>query len=529
MNQFLIYHTYFPPSVKDYLEGKKTLKPFYAFPPTLDGLRQAGQNRAADASKGKILAEVLRGQYQTLGISGREVTEAIDALEKGNALTVTTGHQINLMTGPLYTVFKIASTIKLARILQAEFPEKKIIPVYWAATEDHDFEEISSVFINGNTYTWTPPYPVSGAVGRLSTEGLEEFFRQMETHEGKKLSLNRIYRIFRKAWTAQPNLSLAMRKAVHDLFGSEGLICLDPDDARLKTLAVPVFQKELFNQTSFPLIRETSEKLRNLGHKPPAEPREINLFYLKENLRGRIISDGEKWKVLNSEISFSAHELKTELYANPERFSPNVLLRPVYQETILPNIAYIGGPAEIVYWLQLGAVFEAFGVPFPVLIPRDGFLPLPKKIYDQFISAGFSTDDLLLPSVRLLERYVRERIGEKLSTEKESQTIIKLFKGLKDRFSVVGPQSAAVFGASERKILRELEKMSYKAIKLAMKKEKDMHTFLLKRERIVLPGGVPAERKNNPAEFLGAWGPEPIRHLIETCRPLEPGMKIITY
>ncbi len=529
MNQPLIYHNYFSPAVKDYLEGNESLKAFYSHSPTLEGLKLAAENRKWDSSAAKTLSAVLREQYQALGKTGKSVMEAIEALKKGNAITLTTGHQINLMTGPLYTVFKIASTIKLARILQQEFPEKKIIPVYWAATEDHDFEEIRSVFINGNTYTWEPPFPVSGAVGRISTQGLHDFFSQIEKNEGEKITLNRVFQTFKKAWTEQPTLSLAMRKAVHELFGSEGLICLDPDDARLKRLASSVFEQELFEKKSHPLIRNRSELLQDLGHKPPVEPREINLFYLKEHFRERIISEDNQWKVLNTEISFSAEELKTELKEHPERFSPNVVMRPVYQELILPNIAYIGGPTEILYWLQLGSAFEAFGVPYPVLVPRDGFLPLPKDLYESFRKFGFSDEDLLVPAQRLLERYVRERMGEKLSTEKETKAIQALFLELKERFSDVGPQAADTFGASEKKIIREIEKLSAKALKLAMKKEKDMKNFLEKRDRLVQPGGVPAERKNNPTEFLGAWGPDSINQLIETCRPLEPGMKIITY
>lgn len=529
MNQPLIFEHYFPPAVKDYLSGKADLQPFYAFDADLDGLKKAAEVRAENSAKNSILAQVLREQYKAIGPPGKAVTEALDALESGEAITVTTGHQICLLTGPLYVIFKIASTVKLARILQGEYPQKKIVPVYWAATEDHDFEEIRSIFLNEKKYTWNPPGPVSGAVGRISTSGMEQFFREIELGENHPLTINRIYRVFKKAWTEQPTLSHAMRKAVHDLFGEYGLVCLDADDARLKKEATALFKKELFEQPSYPFIKKSTESLIALGYKTPVEPREINLFYLKDGLRERIVRNQNGWEVLNADILFSADELKAELKNNPERFSPNVALRPVFQEMVLPNIAYIGGAAEITYWLQLKSVFDAFNTPFPVLIPRDGFLPIPEQAYRAFRDYGFSDEDLLKNPETLLKRYLSEKMESALTIEKEIETIETLFRHLKERFAFTGPQAEKTFGASEKNIRQEVKKMRAKALKLAAKKEESLQNFLKKTNGLAQPDGAPAERKYNFLEYLGIWEDPPIKTLIESCDPLRPGMKIVTY
>lgn len=529
MNQPLIFEHYFPPAVKDYLSGKGDLRSFYTFGPDLDGLKKAAEARAEKSPKNNILTQVLREQYNVIGPPGKAVSEALDALERGEALTVTTGHQICLLTGPLYVIFKMASAVKLARILQAEYPQKKIVPIYWAATEDHDFEEIRSLFIHEKKYTWNPPSEVSGAVGRISTSGMDALFKELELGENHPLTINRIYRVFKKAWTEQATLSQAMRKAVHDLFGEYGLVCLDPDDARLKKSATPLFEKELFEQPSYPLIKKSTESLIALGYKTPVEPREINLFYLKDGLRQRIVQNQNGWEVLNHDIRFSADELKAELENNPERFSPNVALRPIFQEMLLPNVAYIGGAAEISYWLQLKGAFDAFKTPFPVLIPRDGFLPIPEQVYRAFRNYGFSDEDLLENPDMLLKRYVNEKMKATLSIEKETEMMETLFRRLKERFAFTGPQAEKAFTASEKTMQRELKKMKAKALKLAAKKEESMQSFLQKTNRLTQPDGSPAERKYNFLEFTGAWGNAPIKALIESCEPLNPGMKIVTY
>ena len=530
MKQPLIFEHYFPPAVKDYLSGKGDLRSFYTFGPDLDGLKKAAEDRAEKCQKNNILTQVLREQYNVIGPPGKAVSEALDALESGEALTVTTGHQICLLTGPLYVIFKIASAVKLARILQAEYPQKKIVPIYWAATEDHDFEEIRSLFLNGKKYTWNPPGPFSGAVGRISTSGMDNFFRELEEPgENHPLTINRIYRVFKKAWTEQPTLSHAMRKAVHDLFGEYGLVCLDPDDARLKKEATPLFEKELFEQPSYTAIKKSTESLIALGYKTPIEPREINLFYLKDGLRERIVRNQNGWEVLNTDILFSADELKAELENNPERFSPNVALRPIFQEMLLPNVAYIGGAAELSYWLQLKNAFDAFETPFPVLIPRDGFIPIPANVYSEFRQYGFSDEDLMEKPDKLLKRYVSEKMDATLSIENEIETIEKLFMQVKERFAFTGPQAEKMFGASEKNIQREVTKMKAKALKLATKKEDSLHSFLQKINRLGQPEGAPAERKYNFLEFMGIWGDAPIKNLIESCEPLGPGLKIVSY
>lgn len=529
MEHRTITDTYFSPLVKDYLAGNEKLSPFYAYPLRLEAFSTAITKRRFSPEARERLVNVLNEQYKGLGKIQAAVKENIAALNQANTFTVTTGHQICLMTGPLYFIFKIASAIKLARQLQEAYPAYTFVPVYWAATEDHDFEEIRSVFLNGHTYTWEPPQPVAGATGRIATEGLADFFAGLETAEGEKLSYNSLYQTFKKAWTEQPNLSAAVRKAVHDLFGHLGVVSIDADDARFKQACSGWLGRELKEGFSQEAVKKTTAALHDAGYKPQIEPREINLFYLNNGLRERIIREGNVWLVNNTDIRFTETELDTELQQHPERFSPNVVLRPLYQEAILPNLAYIGGPAEIAYWLQLKGVFDAAEIDFPVLVPRDGFLFATQQDVERFLSLGFTADDMLRKAEANLRAYVERTHGKKLSVQHEKQVLYELFTNLKKRYAEADNHAEKSFAAVETKLKKELSKLEKKAKKFAGRKEEVTASFLQSVHEKWFPGGTLAERKNSILEFWGILGSTPAETLVEQANPLDPGLKVIAF
>ncbi|MCG9911947.1 MAG: bacillithiol biosynthesis cysteine-adding enzyme BshC [Flavobacteriales bacterium] len=527
MKKHILTGSYFSPLIKDYLADKDMLHPFYSFPFRMEGFENAHSNRQFSIEKRATLVSTLRKQSEELGKLPQEVLANIESLSKENTFTVTTGHQIGLLAGPLYFVYKIASAIKLAQELNARFPDKHFVPVYWAATEDHDFEEIRSVFLNGKTYAWNTG--ASGATGAISTQGIEAFFAEMESTEGEKLSFNRIYQIFKKAWTSQPDLSSAVRRAVYDLFGKQGIVCVDAQEKDLKQSFSDVIRKELFHQFSNPLVQETGETLRNLGYKTQVEPREINLFYLQKNIRERIVFEQNTWQVLHTDIRFTADELEKEITDYPERFSPNVVLRPLYQECILPNIAYVGGAAEIMYWMQLKQVFIAAHVDFPVLVPRDGFAFLPEKEVERFLALGLPIENLLKTPAENLKTYVQSMQGNNLSVQSEIKAIQTLIEELKQRYAGVLSQPLDFFSATEHKLTKELEKLEKKALRSAARNENETAGFLQSVHKKLYPGGILSERKESIIAYWGLLGDSPIEKLVELCEPLNPGLKLIIY
>lgn len=527
MEKHIISGNYFPTLLSHYLAGRASLQNLYAYAPTLAGLGDAVQNRVFSGCSRQTLVQVLENQSKILGKIPAQAKANITALASSNTFTVTTGHQICLLTGPLYFVYKIASVIKLCRQLSAAYPQYNFVPVYWAATEDHDFEEIRSVFLNGKTHTWQTQ--ASGATGEISTQDIQEFFTGLEAEHGEKLSFSSIYQTLKNAWISQPNLSAAIRRAVYDLFGAQGIVCIDANEAAFKKDFSGLLHKELFDQFSYPLLNQTAELLRNLGYKTQIEPRPINLFYLRPGLRERIVFENGSWSVLNTDIRFNKTELESELSEHPERFSPNVALRPLYQEFILPNIAYLGGPAELSYWLQFKEMFSAAGVPFPVLIPRDGFAFLPRQDFKRFLSLGFSAEQLLASPIQNLKTYVASHIGAELSTENEIREINRLFAELKNRYAAQLGQALPAFAASEKKLSNELHKLHKKALRMAARKETETASFLQSVHSRLFPGGTLSERKESIIEYAGLLGSSPAETLIELADPLQPGLKLITY
>ncbi|MEO8515848.1 MAG: bacillithiol biosynthesis cysteine-adding enzyme BshC, partial [Flavobacterium sp.] len=345
---------YFSPLMNDYLAQKPNLNSLYNRFPNIENFEAQIQEKKINFNgnaKRKILVSVLEKQYEQINTS-TETLNNFELLKESNTFTVTTGHQLNLFTGPLYFLYKIISTINLTKELKAKYPENNFVPIYWMATEDHDFEEINYFNFKGKKFRWNAAS--TGPVGRLSTEGLTDFFEiyQQELGSGKNVQI--IKTLFEESYLNHSNLADATRFLANELFGEYGLVILDGDNQDLKRTFIPYIKEELLSQTSFKAVIETTEKLKE--YTIQVNPREINLFYVEDNLRERIVLDPDsnregKYKVNNTKIEFTETEILALLDKNPERFSPNVIMRPLYQEIILPNLCYIGGGGEIGYWL----------------------------------------------------------------------------------------------------------------------------------------------------------------------------------
>ncbi len=224
----------------------------------------------------------------------------IQLLKDANTFTITTGHQLNLFTGPLYFIYKIASTINLCKQLKNEFPDHNFVPIYWMATEDHDFEEINYFNFKGKKVKWNKES--FGPVGRLSTEGLQEVFELFSDELGIGSNADYLRNLFIKSYLEHEHLADATRFLANELFKTEGLVIVDGDSKPLKKLFIPYVKKELLEQNSLKNVMETNEQLKD--YFVQVNPREINLFYIEDNLRERIIFEDNKFKINNTKYLF---------------------------------------------------------------------------------------------------------------------------------------------------------------------------------------------------------------------------------
>ena len=372
----------FSPLFNDYIEHKPELAAFYGNAPDIEAFAAQIELRNQNPVNRELLTGAIRRQYGSLALV-QAVEDNLVKLAGPDAFTVVTGHQLNIFTGPLYFIYKIVTAINTARALTARYPDRSFVPVYWMASEDHDVEEINHFRLFGKTYRWDTPQ--QGPVGRFDPSTLGEVLKD----------LPEAIPLFEKAYLGHKDLASATRFIANELFGHEGLLVIDGDDAGLKAEFREIMADDLLNHSAHRKAEAATEALSSLGYKPQIFPREVNLFYLETGRRERIVRHDRGYSLAGSDGPvWTEQELLSELDRYPERFSPNVVLRPLYQEKILPNLAYIGGPAEVAYWLQLKPAFDHFGLPFPVLLPRNFALIVSGMLAAKLDRFGLQPSDL---------------------------------------------------------------------------------------------------------------------------------------
>jgi bacillithiol synthase len=451
---------YFSSLIVDYLDDSPALSFLYEHRPTIDGCANAIKNRQQFPTERKALVEHLSEQYKSFETSAL-VHNNIASLGDANTFTVCTAHQPALFTGTLYFIYKILHAIKLARHLEKEFPGKKFVPVYWMGSEDADLDELGKFYLGTEKIVWDTKQ--TGAVGRMNTKGIDKLLNRIEGELVVQPFGKELIDLLKLSYAPGTDIQTATFTLLNQLFKEHGLVVLIPDSRLLKSKLIKVFEEDLFHQTASKLVSETIEKFPG-QYKVQATPREINLFYLKESVRGRIERVGDRFIVHDTNLSFSADEIKNELAECPERFSPNVILRGLFQETILPNIAFVGGGGETAYWLELRTLFQHFKTPYPVLVLRNSFLLVENKWKEKIERMGFGLHDFFQSEQALLNKLVARNKNGELRLEKEKESAHQLYELMKSKVSSIDPTLAQHVEALQAKALKPLQELEKKML-----------------------------------------------------------------
>ncbi|SHM39142.1 bacillithiol biosynthesis cysteine-adding enzyme BshC [Cyclobacterium lianum] len=497
----------FSPLFLDYIQDKKSLRKFYQEFPNLKHFEKVVSEKTFSTEKRETLVQVLTAQYS--GFETSEVSRNIEKLRKENTFTVTTGHQLNLMTGPAYFIYKIVSTILLARKLKENFPSFHFVPIYWMASEDHDFEEINHFHFDGTEYRWESDQ--RGPVGEFTLDdGLRELIQQWDF----------LPDFFREAYVGSKSLKEAVRKYVHHLFAEQGLVILDANDRLLKSSFLSVIQDDLFSQKANELINQRNAALEAEGYKTQVYPREINFFYMEPGRRERLINHQGIFRTHDGENQWTAEEMSQLLQDSPEKFSPNVVMRPIYQELILPNLAYLGGPAEVAYWFQLKGVFDHYQVDFPFLLPRNFALVVPVEVQRKIDKLNLQHPDLFLPMDRLRIDYVYRHAKSDIQLMQEKEKLEKLFFSVEEKASDLDSTLVYAVNAALKRTEKILEQVEVKFRKAAERKQGDAIRQIAAVKEALFPQGTLQERKVNFLEFY-LKDKNFIDHLYKTFDPLD--------
>jgi bacillithiol biosynthesis cysteine-adding enzyme BshC len=511
--------------VLDYLDDAAALKPFYLHRPNLEGIKHAITQRSSFNTNRKVLVEHLKQQYNTVSES-TAVNRNIDLLLQENTFTITTAHQPNLFTGPLYFIYKILHAVKLADSLKQELTQYNFIPVYYMGSEDADFEELSYATVNGVKYQWAMQQ--NGAFGRMVvdksiTQLIHAISGQLLVEPHGKEIVDALLACYKEKTTIQD----ATFAFVHFLFERFGLIVINADAKELKQQMIPVFEDELLNRSSAKKVADTITKLDE-HYKVQAGGREINLFYFDEDLRERIEADGDGFAVANTTIKFTKQEMLKELKEHPERFSPNVILRGLYQDTILPNIAFIGGGGELAYWLELKNVFAYHKVPYPVLILRNSFLVTQRQWIDKIEKLGFTVEEFFKSSEALLNQYVHRTTVNKIQLNGSLTKAEELYELLKEQAATVDPTLLQHVEALKVKAVYRLQELEKKLMRAEKRKYADEQRQIQTVKQQLFPGNGLQERKESFLSFYSKNGSGFIDALYQHSLSLEQEFVIMT-
>lgn len=513
---------YFTKIMIDYLNANDNLKPFYNHYPTLENFKlQIEQKKNFSQSHRTVLTTALTEQYNGFALS-EETQNNIELLNQNTTFTITTGHQLNLFTGPLYFLYKIVSTINLTKELKTQYPSYDFVPIYWMATEDHDFEEINHFQLNQRKITWNKE--ASGAVGELDLEGLDEVFTAFSAEIGISKDATYLRTLFKKAYLEHKNLTDATLYLANELFATHGLVVVDANKKSLKKLFTPYIKEELLQQTSYKQVAKT---IQGFDYPIQVNPREINLFYLDKNLRERIIKEDTSYRVNTTDLVFSETEILDLVDSNPEKFSPNVILRPLYQEVILPNLCYIGGGGELAYWLELKSFFEAVDIPFPMLLLRNSVLLLTQKQARKMDKLGLSFSEIFQKQEILVDQKTEAFSETSVDFQELKNQLENQFKLLRAQVLKTDKSFEGAVNAQERKQIKGLENLEKRLRKANKKYFAERLDQIIALQDQLFPNQSLQERQGNFSEFYAQYGKELIDKLFEQLKPLDHNFDII--
>ncbi len=507
---------FFSKLITDYLQGDPNVKPFYKHEVSIEGIKASIEARKLFNNDRQLLQNELVAQYKGITFSTKQ-QHNIDSLLSDTTFTVCTAHQPNIFTGHLYFIYKILHTIKLAATLSVELPQYHFVPVFYMGSEDADLEELGTIDLNGETLVWKTAQ--TGAVGRMVVDKLLiELMDRMEGELSVMTYGKEIMQVFRNAYQVGVSIQQATLQVIDQLFKDYGLLTIIPDNGNLKKAFNGVVKKELVEEFSQPLVLETSAQISK-HYKAQASGREINLFYLVDGVRERIVRNNEGYWV--SRFRWSEAEILDEVDNFPERFSANVILRGAFQETILPNIAFIGGGGEIAYWLQLKKVFEAAGVSYPVLILRNSFTIITTQQKNKIEKLGFGLDDFFASEQLLVDRLVLKNSGKRLSLQTEKQTLDTLYNSLEARMADVDLTLKTHVKALYNNASKKMVALEKKMLRAEKRKYESQLTQIAKLKANLFPKQNLQERVDNIAPYYSRMGPWLIEALYDASLTLE--------
>ncbi|MEX0810864.1 MAG: bacillithiol biosynthesis cysteine-adding enzyme BshC [Chitinophagales bacterium] len=513
--------------IGDYVKGSKNINEFISHPFEFSAFEKIIAEKEKAYKNREILHTELLRQYNDFDCSDA-VKQNIDLLKNENAFTITTAHQPNIFTGPLYSIYKAVSTIKLSRSLKKAFPDKDFVPVFWQGSEDHDFPEINHIQLFGNKIEWDFEHK-GEAVGRMKTEGFVPLLEQIGEILGDRPYAEELNTLLKSAYDGKRSIADAYKYIMNQLLGAEGLLILNQDAEVLKKAYLHVLKTEINDEIVTKNVLPQIGQLEEKGYKVQASPRELNIFYIdQDNVRNRIVKSESGFSVLNTKSKWNSEvDLFQEMEEYPQRFSPNVFLRPLYQEQILPNLAYVGGQGELSYWMELKKLFDACETPFPILVLRNMLAIVNSSSCKKIKKLELTHKELFLDEATILKRFVKNHSDNPLELDREKAEFEKLYGKIKEKAISVDPSLGASVESIMQGQLKALSNIESKILRAEKKHFDIAQNQISSVKNALFPNGNLQERSENFMHFYSVYGKDFIKALLENLEPFEKSFYLL--
>lgn len=529
-NLFLDYLYEFQ-NVQEFYENNFRSKEDYI--PLFKKISQSKSKREFD------LSGLLKDQYADSANVSSKTLRNIELLNNHKTIAILTGQQLGILGGPLYTIAKILTTIRLANQFSERYDEFKFVPVFWLEGDDHDFNEVRSINIFdvenqilniGYKEEISDDDAKQSIGGILFDESLNEFFTKLEGSlretEFKPELLSRL----KEYYKVGKSFKQSFKDLLMWLFDEYGLVIFDPQDPKIKSILKPIFKKEVndFSIHTQKLI-QTSARLEELYH-AQVKVKPVNLFYHTDDGRFSIEPVDDIFKLRRKRKQFTKDEILAEIENAPERFSPNVLLRPICQDYIFPTGFYVAGPSEISYFAQVTPLYNFYNIVTPIVYPRASFTLLEKNVAAALDKYDLSMNDIFLGFDELKEKVIAELSENNIENVfHESENDIELiFDKLKENLFAIDKTLVDSSGKTKEKILSAINELKTKAVKAQENKHETTIRQLTRISNLLYPNGNLQEREINFTYFYNKYGRELIRKLYDEISVSEFEHQIIT-
>ncbi|MCF8267274.1 MAG: bacillithiol biosynthesis cysteine-adding enzyme BshC [Ignavibacteriales bacterium] len=463
------------------------------------------------------LTRIIKNQYSDFQPCEKSLNN-IDLLAQKDTIAVVTGQQLGLFGGPLYTFYKIVTAIKLADDLQKKHPAYNFVPVFWMEGDDHDFKEISYVeFPDQSGSLLSVKYgddekenenKISVSKLLIEEEAISEFFNKIDPLLRDNDFKFKLVSELKEIYSSGKSFGKVFSEFIFKFFDKYGLVILNPSDGEIKKLLIPVFRKEIDNfRTHADTLVETSADLEERYH-TQVKLRPVNLFFTTADGRFAIEPDGD-FRLRGKRTVFSKDSLINELNGHPEKFSPNVILRPICQDFLLPTGFYIGGPGEIGYFAQLIPLYKQFGIEQPYLYPRISATLLERNISNTLQKYNLNFLDLLIPEKDLNTLAMKEiatiQVDELFASVRKE--IDQSFQSLGNELVKIDPNSADLTEKTKQRAVQGLDILEDKIRKAQENRHEISIRQVNRAKNAVFPESILQERRLNLVYFLYKYGP----------------------